>query len=449
MANLDSLAQLIEAQMAERQIPGVAVGLFHQGEEWRTGFGVTHVEHPRPVDGETLFQIGSVSKTFTATLLVMLAEAGQLDLDAPVRSYLPDFRVADEEASAQVTVAQLLYHVGGWEGDLFADTGAGEDALTRYVALMAEQPQISPYGRYFSYNNSAFSLAGHLVEQVTSQPFAQVMQERLFHPLGLSRTFYRPEDVMLHNFAVGHTVTDEKPTVAAPWSLTRAVEPAGSVTTHVGDLLTYARFHLDGGVTQEGFRLLPEAAILDMQRPRVATGQFQESVGLSWFLHEVDGMKLVSHGGATNGQMAHLILIPAERLALGIVTNGANGGLLNQAVRKWLLRDYLGLALAEATPLPDDGARLAEFCGRYSRGMMDLELTLEGDALSAKIQYKTGFPRQDSPMPDVPPIPLSLTDRGTLMAQGGRYDRAEGVFHRHPDGTIGWLLFGGRLHRKD
>src|SRR3954447_1479567 len=106
----------IEAAMAEHQIPGVAVGVYYRGQEYVRGYGVTNVDYPQPVDGDTLFRIGSTTKTFTGTTVMRLVEQGWLELDAPVRTYLPDFRVADELASERVTVRQCLNHSAGWLG---------------------------------------------------------------------------------------------------------------------------------------------------------------------------------------------------------------------------------------------------------------------------------------------------------------------------------------------
>ena len=136
----------IEAGMARYHIPGVAIGVLYQGEEYVRGYGVTNVDEPEPVDGDTLFRIASTTKTFTGTTVMRLVEQGQLDLNAPVRRYLPDFRVADEAASATVTLRQCLNHSAGWVGDDERDFGRGDDALARYIASMRELPQLTPPG---------------------------------------------------------------------------------------------------------------------------------------------------------------------------------------------------------------------------------------------------------------------------------------------------------------
>jgi CubicO group peptidase (beta-lactamase class C family) len=131
-------------EMATRlEVPGVAAGVLLAGEE-EYAFGVTSVENPLPVQEETLFQFGSTGKTFTATAMLRLVDQGRVDLDAPVRTYVPELRLQDEDVAQHVTVLQLFNHTAGWAGDLMDDTGAGDDALEKYVARMETLAQITP-----------------------------------------------------------------------------------------------------------------------------------------------------------------------------------------------------------------------------------------------------------------------------------------------------------------
>ena len=130
------VCETIVAEMKRLKIPGVAIGVFHNGKEYTAGFGVTSVENPLPVTPDTLFQTGSISKTFTGTIFMRLVEAGQVELDAPVRKYLPKLKLSDKDVAERVTIRHLLTHTGGWVGDYFNDFGDGDDALgqngTRY-----------------------------------------------------------------------------------------------------------------------------------------------------------------------------------------------------------------------------------------------------------------------------------------------------------------------------
>jgi len=447
--NWAQLQSFVAELLEKTGVPGAAVGVFHQGEVRAAGVGVTNVDHPLPVTDETLFQIGSITKTFTGSLIMMLAEAGKLDLDAPVRSYIPDFRVQDEAVSREATVHHLLIHTSGWVGDVFDDTGEGDDALARYVANLADTPQLAPMGEVWSYNNAAFSIAGYLIERVTGQPYHAVLQERLLDPLGMDHAYIRPTDVMTHRFAVGHQVGEAGARVARPWPLPRAVWPAGGVITSAPDLLRYARFHLEQGVTEGGERLLSEDAVARMQTPQAAVWG-EESWGLSWALNRVDGALEVSHGGGTVGQIAMLLLMPAHDFALALLTNADRGTRVKLAVRRWALEHFLGLAVEEPTPQEASEDELRAYVGRYARPFAALELGLLGGKLIGQLVPKGGFPTKDTPPPPAPPpMTLDLCEPDRLLVLDGPFKDATGDAIRNPDGSIGWLRFHGRVHRRE
>lgn len=163
-AEFAHLSEEIMRQMRRRKVPGVAFGIVYGDREWSAGFGVTSVSDPQSVDADTLFLHASITKTYTATAIMRLVDMGALDLDAPVRAYLPVFAVADEVTSTHTLLKHLVTHTGGWYGDFFVDTGAGDDKLARYVARMRRLPQIAPLGAFFSYDNSAFGVLGRIIE---------------------------------------------------------------------------------------------------------------------------------------------------------------------------------------------------------------------------------------------------------------------------------------------
>src|SRR6266508_2035495 len=171
------LADAVEQAMGRFMVPGVAVGILADDRTLMAGFGVTNVEHPLPVTAQTLFQIGSITKTFVATAIMRLVEAGALALDVPVRTYLPAFRLADQTVAERVTLRHLLTHTAGWDGDYDADFGDGDDALERVVESMDLVPQLTVPGSVFAYNNAGFYVVGRLIEVVTGQPFESAMHE--------------------------------------------------------------------------------------------------------------------------------------------------------------------------------------------------------------------------------------------------------------------------------
>lgn len=449
MSSHEALRERVEQLMAETAVPGVVVGILHKGETHIASFGVTNVEHPLPVTADTLFQIGSITKTFTATLLMRLVERGLLDLDAPIRTYLPDFRVADETAVSQVSARDLISHMAGWVGDHFIDTGAGPDANARYAATMAELPQLAPPRTLFSYNNASFSLAGHLIETLTGKTYEAAMQDEIFEPLGLDHSYFYAGDVMTHRFAVGHRVTSQGAEVARPWPLPRAVHAAGAICCSAGNLLRYAQFHLDNGQTHDGMQLIHQDVVQQMRAPQVAVGDMMEAIGLSWFLDRVDGVRTASHGGATVGQLSQLTLVPEHQFAFSIMTNADYGRVLNKELSGWILHHYLDLAVPNPQPIQPEAETLADVVGVYKRPFQDLDLTLENGRLQLAVTFKQSFPNPDTPVPPpLPPAPLEMLAPDRLRVLSGPMKHQLVSVIREDDNQIGWIRYGGRIHRR-
>jgi CubicO group peptidase (beta-lactamase class C family) len=267
----DSALQQKVAELAEELgVTGISVGVLADGEEHYAFHGVTSVENPLTVDEKTLFQFGSTGKTFTATAIMRLVDQGKVDLDAPVRTYVPELKLKDEDVAARVTVLQLLNHTAGWEGDMMDNTGDGDDALEKYVARMERLEQVAPLGDGVSYNNASLSLAGRVIEKVTGQTFEQAVRELLLDPLGLDQTFFFPNEIMTRRFAVGHNVhEDGSVTVARPWALPRGGAPAGGLSATARDQIAWAKFHLGDGTAPDGTRLLSRKLLDKMKEPTV------------------------------------------------------------------------------------------------------------------------------------------------------------------------------------
>ncbi len=440
------LHERITEAMERLHVPGVVVGVIHDGAEHVAAFGVTNVDYPSPVVEDTLFQIGSTTKTLTATTVMRLVEEGKLDLDTPVRAYLPDLRLADEATAAGVTTRRLLTHTAGWSGDHFLDTGRGEDALASYVASLADLPQLTPLGQVWSYNNAAFSLAGRVIEAVTGQPYETAVRELVLDPLGLAHTYFFPEEVMTHSFVVGHNVVDGVPKVATPWALPRANNPAGGLTSSAGDQLRYARFHMGDGTAADGTRVLSRESIRLMQTPSVQAAD-DESMGLAWFIRDSGGVRTVRHGGATYGQISTFMFAPAQDFALTVLTNANSGAELTEEVTKWALEHYLGLVEPMPTPLEWTEAQLAAYAGRYTAPMTVADLVMRDGSLVLQLSY-SDYPA-DEPPPVPPPARVALYAEDKMLVLDGPWKDLRSEFLRGPAGDITWLRLGGRIHKRE
>lgn len=449
-SKFNRLGETISALMEKHQVPGVATGVLVDGQVFKAGYGITSVEHPLDVTADTLFQVGSISKTVTATMIMMLVETGKVDLEAPFQSYFPEFKVNDETAASQATIRHLLTHTSGWAGDVFEDTGEGDDAGARYMALMAEVGQLAPIGTLWSYNNANFYLLGHLIEMVLGESYLSAVQRMLFDPLGMTQTFLRPADVITHRFAVGHLIVDGKVKVGRPWALPRAIYPVGGIVTCVADLLRYARFHMGDGRTASGQQLLSPESLALMQQPHFEIGGANQAIGLAWHINDRDGIRFLSHGGGTKGQISRLVIAPSRNFAYAVFTNGDEGGNITEDTTRWVCKEYLGVDTMDPEPVEVPEKVLVECVGRYERPYADLELSIEDGRLTGQITYKQGFPNRDTPPPPPPPpITFAFYETDRVIAVDDHFDGARGEFFRRPDGLLGWLRVGGRLYRKD
>lgn len=435
------LSDQVRIAMRLYQVPGVAVGLLYEGQEHTAGFGVTNIEHPVPVDSDTLFLIGSISKTYTGSALMRLIEMGHLDLHAPMRTYLPDLKLADEETAAKITIAHLVTHSGGWYGDFFADTSNGDDALTQYVRRLPELPQLAPLGYLFNYSNAGMSLAGRVIEVLTGKPFEDAIADLILKPLRARNTFYFLEDVITRGIAVGHTTRANQLAVVRPYTFSRALHPAAGVIASLRDVLDFARLHLGDGTTPYGERILATTSLMQMHT-RLADGlPNEDGVAVNWLLYRINDTAFIYHDGAMPGQDSFLLLCPSRQFALVILTNAATGNALYRTIMTWARQTYLGLTRPSLRAAASTEQELKPYVGRYSvPGRLTYDVGSDGQNLTLRrvqdtstsgVLSKMGFYDKDRT------LILDGTNRGGIID-----------FPRTPDNEIGWIRIGGRVYRR-
>jgi CubicO group peptidase (beta-lactamase class C family) len=454
-APLDAeLSTYVRQQMTELQIPGVAVGISHGSDVAVGGFGVTSIENPLPVTGDTVFQLGSITKTITGTAIMREVERGNVDLDATVRTYLPDFAVADAQISEQVTVRHLMTHTGGWEGDLFEAAGTGDDALATLVGRLRKLKQVTPYGTMWSYSNASFYPLGRILEVLHGEPYETVIQRELFAPLGIRHACFFAHDVVLERFSVGHAIGPSGLQVARPWAMERSSSPVGTTMMNVKDLLRYARFHL--GTLEPSHDVLTLETREQMRRPGMAGVRNGEpsglagGMGLSFMLGERGGSRIAGHGGSANGQPADLSMLADEKFAVVVLTNLQNPGhTLGKRITRWVYQHYFGLTEPALEPAPFGD--LDEAVGTYDLYGQVIRVRREGDEL--RVDSHSTIDWLDNMDPPPPPtlgqrfVPVG-PDRVAALPLA---DENVGRFLRDETGTIRWFLLNHRaaLRRAD
>lgn len=439
------------AALCERHgIPGAQFGILRlnpdvsadnpagaRSELVEVAHGVLNAETGHGVGTGSVFQIGSVTKVMTATVVLGLVDEGLLELDAPVLKALPELRLADAEHTGRLTVRHLLNHTSGIDGDLFTDTGRGDEALERYVALLADSEPIHPLGAAFSYCNAGYVLLGRLIEKATGLTWDAAMRERLFAPLGMTRTCTLPEEAMLHGAAVGHMSGLPEPELAPVWGIPRSMGPAGTVIASAGDVLRFAEAHLRGGLGAEGARILSAESAEAMSCHEVTLPEpysLGDSWGLGWIRYGWDGHRLVGHDGNTVGQSAFLRLLPEAGLAVVLLTNGGQTRDLYQELYTEVFEELAGVRvqppLVPDTELTHDAEGL-DVSAAYESSAQRLEVLGQGERRVLRVIDKAPLPGVDAePTKEYPLVPI-----------GGA---AEGLYVYRPEKRRTWIAVSVR-----
>ncbi|MGD9906075.1 MAG: serine hydrolase domain-containing protein [Vicinamibacterales bacterium] len=387
---------------------------------WTRAYGVANIETGAAITADTLFQIGSVTKTFTAAAVLAASAQGVVALDRPVRTYIPGLT----PCVGAPTLSQLLSHTGGIIDEPDEYGPQGEDGLGAYQRTWTSEYCMLPPGRAFSYSNSGFALAGLALQEAEKKPFADVMRARVLDPLGMTRTTFRPTEAMTWPLAVGHRRDkDGKFTVVRPLANDARLWPAGTLYSSATEMARFATALLHDGKVS-GAPGLP-AGIVERMRARIAeiptTGQ---AYGLGLF-H--DSFRRYGHGGTMTGYVARMDVDPSSRLAVIVMTNGDNANAAELARRGRIL----GLALRDVAETTIDeppaykpqllGGDAARYVGTFRNPRrFTVEVLRAGDGLVLKRfgrdfsmrYYAPGHFLVDLPRGRVESIRFGLPDSG-------------------------------------
>lgn len=465
---LTDLQGYADAQIKKHAIPAVSLAVWQNGNLHQAVAGTLNVNTGAKVTPDSIFQIGSITKVMTACLIMQLVEEGRLELNTPVIHYLPDFRLANDQATTAITVRQLINHTSGMAGDLFYDDNHHQgNLIARFVDRCSLLPTLYPAGEMYSYCNSAFVVAGRLVEVVRGISWYQAVEDFIFSPLGMEHAIADPKDVVSYSIATGHmwgTLLKEELAEAKtnrwittgkslPPYTTLGMAPAGAtVAMSVADLITFARAHLDGGCNAAGDVWLTPESVKAMQNstiqlPRISS-RYRKAIGLGWHLHHYpqSNLHMVGHTGGTRGFASVLQLIPEQQTAYAILLNSTGG---NVAAFNAINRDLM-LALTGTEvqhPDPDhttaDTDLLQGMVGKYSQGLQStIEISMGDGQLAACMTFN-----QSSLAPMHMKLKWTEENCFAVFSADGQYIM-NAVFLPDEKGDIAWYLNGEALYRR-
>ncbi len=379
-AAVEALERWVAQEVADKKLPALSIALVDdQTVVWSHGFGYEDPRAKTAATGDTVYRVGSVSKPFTTLLLMILAEAGLIDLDAPVQEYLPDFRPINKSGK-KITLRQMVSHRSGLVrespvGNYFDATGP---TLAQTVASLNKTELVYRPEEKTSYSNAALAAVGYVLERRQNEPFAQLMQRRLLDPIGMTSSSYDPPAALRKRLPKALMWTCNGREFPAPtWDLGMA--PAGSLYSTANDQAKFLQFLFAGGKTAGGTQLLKRQTLEKMYQVQFATPGEKAGFGLSFAVSEFEGRRRIGHGGAVYGFATELAALPDDKLGVFVsaardVSNGVTRHVADVALRHLL-------AVRAGKPLPNPertepvGAELARaLAGRYEADGKAVEL---------------------------------------------------------------------------
>lgn len=336
----------IEQQIHRLNIPGISLAIV-EGDEivHLRGFGHAHPggEAPTP---QTPFYIGSLTKSFTALAVMQLVEAGKVELDAPVQRYLPWFRVADAQASAQVTVRHLLNQTSGLPVSIgLADLGNLDnrlDATERQVRALSTLKLTRPVGARFEYTNTNYNVLGLIIEAASGETYPEYIRRHIFEPLDMRHSFTAKADAQRDGLATGHRYWFGQPFPTPDLSIPPGSLPSGQLIASAEDMAHYLLAHLNAGLFKDR-NILSEAGIVELFRPAAEIIEMGLQIGyygMGWINQEFHGTRIVSHSGIVPDFGAFMALVPGQKKGLVLLFNA------NHAMMKMTF-DEVGLGAAQ------------------------------------------------------------------------------------------------------
>ncbi len=385
-AAIDLLEAWTEAHRVQRELPGISLGIVHdQSLLWARGFGRADVERGIPAGADSLYRVGSITKLFTATAILLLRDAGRLGLDDPLTAHLPWFDMkARGSESGPVTVRHLLTHTSGLprEAAFPYFTDSRFPSIDEIRARLPTQERPLPTEARWKYSNLGATLAGEVVAAVAGEPYVDFVRRRVLEPLGMPSTLVASPEPGRANLAVGYTrrlpAVERKP---APFNDLRGLVPAGNMTTSVADLARFAMLQLRGGPAG-GAQILSGRTLAEMHRVHWLEPDWQAGWGLGFRVLRIGGKTYVGHGGAVRGFRSELRICPADKTAVIAFVNADDGEAWQYVDRAF---EWVGGAIAKLTqPAPPTADPVwARYVGRYRNAWGDVQILVRGGELTA------------------------------------------------------------------
>lgn len=356
-ANFDAVDDYITTKIKELSIPGAALVIV-EGDQivHLQGFGVADGSG-RPVKQQIPFFTGSTGKSFTSLAIMQLVEAGKINLDAPVQTYLSWFRVADADASARITVRQLLNMNSGIPQSIgqeqIANFDLRDSAIENNVRALVNVDLIAQPGQRYEYSNANYVTLGMIIQAVSGQSYESYITEHIFKPLDMQNSFASKTEAEQAGLVVGYQKWFGIPVASPDLPFSRGSLPAGQLTMSIEDFGHYLIAQLNDG-SYEGVSVLSPTGIAELHHPEVQTSGNDDFYAMGWEVQQYQDVQVIGHNGAVPGYTTGMFLVPEKDLAIALVMNTYSPmlGIRVQRLPASVLRMLLGQQIIPGYEFP-------------------------------------------------------------------------------------------------
>jgi len=384
---IDLLSAWIEAQMAYRGLPGMSVALIYDQEVlWARGFGYQDINRRIPATEKTLYRVASITKLFTATSVMILRDAGKLDLDDRIKDYLPWFKMDNSEIEEQpISIRQLITHTSGLprEADFPYWTDSNFPEREAMIKALPGQKPALPALKQWKYSNLALSLAGEIVSVVSGVPYTDFVEANIYKPLNMSASFIKTVPFDHPDLAVGYgrRLPDGTRTIS-PFGDLKAISPAANMTTSVEDLAKFAMLQIQANSEQSA--ILKPSTLREMHRVQWLEPDWKSGWGLGFGIARIKDRTLIGHGGALEGYRTQVNINVEDKVGAIVFTN-ADDGMPAYYVEKffeWVAPEVVKAFApkSEKKLVPDSWKK---YTGRYRSVWGDMQILIYNDELIA------------------------------------------------------------------
>jgi CubicO group peptidase (beta-lactamase class C family) len=431
---------LVDARLAtereDRKIPGLSAGVvYDQDLIWHKGYGNANRDKLIPANENTIYRVASITKLFTATMLMQLRDAGKVSLDDPIEKHLPEFKIKSEFSDARpATFRQVASHGSGLprEG---AHQGWRSTTMPAIEDLLADLAQLDmrlPVMTEPKYSNLGIAIMGHALSRVAGQRYDDYVRENILQPLGMTQSGFDPS-VYGDERAIGYHLAKGKFEISPVWD-EKGFRPAGGLYSSVSDIARFISLQFRDGPSG-GKQILGGSSLREMQNPVLVSQDFEVGFGIGWGIRRVAGKKVIGHSGGLPGYTTNITLVPSMKLAVIVFTNT---GTAPVEISNGLLELLIPIFSREAArqqpqPSAEEIAALAPYTGRYH--------WLDDDEIELKV-VKGRLKLID---PDLPGMQVALipVGKGRFRIEGGPHTADYAVFDADADGKITGVMLAG------